>query len=57
MADEDRFKEAFKVACEAAKEDGLTGRSERHVGASPCLAWLAGPGFLDARGTPLWSFG
>ena len=48
MADTDRFREAFVVACNAAKEDGLRGRAKDIWVPLLATAWLAGPGFLDA---------
>ena len=48
MADTGRFREAFMVACDAAKEDGLRGRAKDIWVPLLATAWLAGPVFLDA---------
>jgi hypothetical protein len=48
MADTDRFREAFMVACDVAKEDGLRGRAKDIWTPLLATAWLAGPVFLDA---------
>lgn len=46
MANPERFREAYKVACDAAKEDGLRGRAKDIWVPLLATAWLAGPDFL-----------
>ena len=48
MANTGRFRESFKVACDAAKEDGLRGRAKDIWAPLLATAYLAGPRFLDA---------
>ena len=48
MANPERFREAFTMACKVAKEDGLKGRAKDIWAPLLATAWLAGPSFLDA---------
>ncbi len=48
MADVERFREAYRVACAAAKADGLRGRAKDVWVPLLATAWLAGPVFLNA---------
>ena len=46
MASTERFREAFRIACAVAKEDGLRGRAKDIWTPLLATAWLAGPDFL-----------
>ena len=48
MADPDRFREAFTVACDRAREIGLTGRAKDVWVPLIATGWLASPGHADA---------
>ena len=48
MADEDRFREAFTVACDRAREIGLTGRAKDVWVPLIATGWLASEGHADA---------
>jgi hypothetical protein len=48
MADEDRFRQAFTVACDRARDAGLTGRAKDVWVPLIATGWLASEGHADA---------